>query len=101
MQAGTAGGGFADPFRHLELTPATAAGFFGRPFATKEEAQEEVRSRILEELRGHCGNPVATAFGLKLTSITHEIDLLAELFADVRVVFTVRDPRDIRRLLRA
>ncbi|MEL7282788.1 MAG: sulfotransferase [Pseudomonadota bacterium] len=39
--------------------------------------------------------PIPKLYGFKRTSINHALDLITALFDDVRVVFTVRDPRDI------
>jgi len=84
--------GFGDPFRRIEVTDALlrAAGLAG----------PEPRARFRQALRDEIvrlapSGPPPSMLGLKRTSMNYELDVLAALFADVRPVFTVRDPRDV------
>ena len=56
----------------------------------------QLRRRLTDEiLRLAPEGPYPDMFGLKRTTMNYEIGLMDALFDDVRLVFTIRDPRDI------
>ncbi|MBX3575947.1 MAG: sulfotransferase [Rhizobiaceae bacterium] len=89
--------GYGDPFRRLELTPSMIHAFYGEA-AAPTEADSYARFRHDLEadiLRLAPAGPPPLVFGMKRTSMNYELDLMRALYPDLRLIFTVRDPRDV------
>lgn len=64
--------------------------------AVREDRIAELRRRLTGWIAEHAPQgPPPRLYGLKRTSLNYEIGLLDMLFGDVRLIFTVRDPRDV------
>ena len=88
--------GFGDPFRNVTLSGALLDAFTPQPGATAEDAKQHIKKRLEQEIMRHApAGPDPRILGIKRTSMNYEIDVIKGLYNDVRLVFTVRDPRDV------
>lgn len=87
--------GYGDPFLKVTVDEALLDGL-GVPPGSAEERRTALREQLTAEIE-RLAPPGAPprVHGLKRTSMNYEIGLIDYLFDDVRLVFTVRDPRDI------
>lgn len=88
--------GYGDPFLDIGSPDALCAAL--RPHCSVDAT--EIKRSLREELEAailRCAppGPPPTLFGLKRTSMNYEIAFVEALYADVRLIFTVRDPRDV------
>lgn len=90
---GTVGFGEVDATFELTDKILDALGVTHGPLADRIAV---LRERIIVDILRHCPQgPMPTIFGLKRTSLNYGIGLFDQLFRDVSVVFTLRDPRDV------
>lgn len=59
------------------------------------EDAERQRARYWEEVRGAGADPAGRIFVDKAPAATDDLPLVAKLFPDARVLFAIRDPRDV------
>ena len=88
--------GYGDPFREVTLEGPLLQALSTYPGASPEEIKRELRERLANEiLRLAPPGPAPRMLGLKRTSMNYEIGILDALYPDLRLIFTVRDPRDV------
>ena len=88
--------GYGDPFREVTLEGSLLDALRPAPDATLEDTKRDLRARLAGEIVGLAPpGPTPHMLGLKRTSMNYEIGIIDALYRDVRLIFTVRDPRDV------
>ena len=88
--------GYGDPFREVELDGPLLEALSALPGASADHARRELRARLAKEIIPLAPpGPTPSMLGIKRTSMNYEIGIIDALFRDVRLIFTVRDPRDV------
>jgi hypothetical protein len=84
-----------DPFRIEHLTKPMLERFYGEEINNIATGLDRIRCDFLEEIYSQSAGPRCASSGFKRTSINYEIGVLQDIFPNLRLVLSVRDPRDI------
>lgn len=88
--------GYGDPFREVALDGPLLDALRPSADATLEDTRCALRARLADDIvRLAPSGPTPRMLGLKRTSMNYELGIIDALYGDVRLIFTVRDPRDV------